>query len=165
MADPKLRHGRRETRMLWALFDPAWNATAGSAGSHHRPWPHLRQLGRLERRRQAVRRGQLIKEQREVSYLITSAPPTRADATALLRSSRGHWGIENRLHWVRDVTFDEDRCQVRGGAAPQTLVTARNLAIAFLRRSGVANIAAGLRTCAGRPTAAIRLVRSGGRVW
>ncbi len=165
MTDPKLRHGRRETRMLWALCDPAWNAVAGNAGTHHLPWPHLQQLGRLERRRQTVRRGTVVKEQVEVSYLITSAPPTRADATTLLRSSRGHWGIENRLHWVRDVTFDEDRCQVRAGAAPQTLATARNLAIAFLRRSGAASIAAGLRTCAGRPTAAIRLILSGGRAW
>ena len=165
LTDPKLRHGRRETRMLWALFDPAWNAVAGNAGTHHLPWPHLQQLGRLERRRRTVRRGQLVKEEIEVSYLITSAPPTRADATTLLRSSRGHWGIENRLHWVRDVTFDEDRCQVRAGAAPQTLATARNLAIAFLRRSGAASIAAGLRTCAGRPTAAIRLILSGGRAW
>ena len=51
-----------------------------------------------------------------VSYAISSLPATDADARRLLSLSRG-WGIENRLHWVRDVTFDEDRSQVRTGAA------------------------------------------------
>ncbi len=158
LTDPKLRHGRRETRMLWALFDPAWNAAAGHAGTHHLPWPHLQQLGRLERRRRTVRRGQLVKEEVEVSYLITSAPPTRADATTLLRSSRGHWGIENRLHWVRDVTFDEDRCQVRTPNVPQVLATLRNVVIGLLRHLGERTVADARRTCSADPTVALRLL-------
>ena len=68
-----------------------------------------------------------------------------ADARRLLSLSRGHWGIENRLHWVRDVTFDEDRSQVRTGAAPQVLAGLRNLVISLVRRAGHSNVAAALR--------------------
>ncbi len=57
----------------------------------------------------------------------------------------GVWGIENRLHWVRDVTFDEDRSQVRTGAAPQVLAGLRNLVISLVRRAGHSNVAAALR--------------------
>lgn len=94
----------------------------------------------------------------EVSYAITSAAPERADATVLLRALRGHWGIENRLHYVRDVTFDEDRCQLRGGAIPETIAACRNLVIGLLRRTGVTNIAAALRTNAARPRRAAQLL-------
>jgi hypothetical protein len=55
----------------------------------------------------------------EVVYFITSLPPERADAATLLRFQRGHWQIENGLHYVRDVTFDEDRSTVRSGGAPK----------------------------------------------
>ncbi len=58
---------------------------------------------------------------------------------------RGHWKIENCIHWVRDVTFDEDRSQLRTGTAPRILATLRNLAIGALRLRGFANIAKGLR--------------------
>jgi hypothetical protein len=71
---------------------------------------------------------------------------------------RGHWGIENRLHWVRDVTFDEDRCQIRTGAAPQVMAALRNLVIGLFRLSGVRNIAAALRTHAWHAQRAITLV-------
>ncbi|HVM13175.1 MAG TPA: ISAs1 family transposase, partial [Egibacteraceae bacterium] len=56
-----------------------------------------------------------------------------------------HWGIENRLHWVRDVTFDEDRSTVRTGHAPHVMAALRNLAITTLRLAGATNIAAALR--------------------
>lgn len=141
--------------MLWALADPEWNASLG--------WPHLAQVCRVERRRETVRGGQAIKAEAEVTYAITSLPPERADAAALLRALRGHWGIENRAHWVRDVTFDEDRCQVRSGAAPQAFAACRNLAIALLRRRGHDNIAEALRTYAGRPRDAVALVASDGQ--
>ena len=101
---------------MWALADPELNGYVGSAGTVGEAWPHLQQVCRLERQR--VVKG---KKQVAVSYAISSLPATDADARRLLSLSRGHWGIENRLHWVRDVTFDEDRSQVRGkpGAAPQ----------------------------------------------
>lgn len=160
--EPKVRHGRREGRRLWALADPAVNAYAGSSGEHGLAWPHLAQVCRVERERVFVRRGRVVGFELEVSYAITSAPPERSDATRLLSELRGHWGIENRSHWVRDVTFDEDRCQIRTGAAPEAFAACRNLAVALLRRRGVENIAAALRTYAARPHLAVALVLSGG---
>jgi predicted transposase YbfD/YdcC len=153
----KARHGRHEVRLLWALADPFVNRHAGEHGRARAPWPGLRQVCRVERRRTVRRRGQ-VREQTEVTYAITSLPPERADAAALLASLRGHWSIENRLHHVRDVTFDEDRSQVRCGAAPQTMAACRNLALALLRSAGQSNIAAALRTYAGRPRDAVNLV-------
>jgi len=73
---------------------------------------------------------------------------------------RGHWGIENRLHWVRDVTFDDDRCQVRTGAAPQLMAALRNLVIGLFRLNDVRNIAAALRTHAWHAQRAIALITS-----
>jgi hypothetical protein len=126
--EPKVRHGRRGTWMLWALADPALNARAGEAGARGAAWPHLAQVCRVERERVDCRTGEV---EREVSYAVTSRPPHRADAGRLLAALRGHWGIENKLHHVRDVTFDEDRSQIRTGAAPQATAACRNLAIAL----------------------------------
>ena len=76
---------------------------------------------------------------------MTSLRPAQASAARLLALVRAHWTIENRLHWVRDVTFDEDRSQVRRGAGPQVMATLRNLAISLLRLAGAALIAPALR--------------------
>ena len=65
---------------------------------------------------------------------VEYATPEQADPGQLLALNRGHWSIENRLHWVRDVTFDEDRCQVRKGHGPQVLACLRNAVIGLLRR-------------------------------
>jgi predicted transposase YbfD/YdcC len=82
----------------------------------------------------------------ETSYYITSAPPEQAGPSQFAGHVRGHWGIENRVHWVRDVTFDEDRHQLRAGtAAPRAMASLRNLAISLLRLAGVSNIAAATR--------------------
>ena len=138
-------------------------AWIGCTGTHRTPWPHVRQLCRIERHRTPVRRGAPSGPTTvEVAYFVTSLAPDRADAATLLRYQRGHWEIENRLHHVRDVTFDEDRSSVRSGAAPQTLAACRNLAMALLRRAGRPNIAAGLRSYAGRPHTAITLIASAG---
>ena len=98
----------------------------------------------------------------EVTYAITSLPPERADAARLLALLRDHWRIENGLHHVRDVTCDEDRCPIRTGAAPQVCAAVRNLVLALLRRAGAPNIAAALRTYAGRWHDAIALVATAG---
>jgi predicted transposase YbfD/YdcC len=71
---------------------------------------------------------------------------------------RGQWSIENRLHWVRDVTFDEDRSRVRKGAGAQAMAALRNLAIGLLRLAGAKNIAAGVRYCQLRVQEALRLL-------
>jgi hypothetical protein len=134
--EPKARQGRREVRMIWAIADPALNADVGSAGTVGQPWPQVQQVLRVERQRELLRAGAVVKHERRVTYAITNLPPEPAAAPHLARHLRGHWGIENRAPWVRAVVWDEDRCQVRSGAAPQVLAATRNLASELLRRAG-----------------------------
>lgn len=94
-------------------------------------FPHVGQACLIERRVFCPKSG---KQHTEQAYCITDLPPGAASPARLLELNRGHWGIENRLHWVRDVTFDEDRSQVRRGHGPQVLAALRNFAIALLRR-------------------------------
>ncbi len=98
----------------------------------------------------------------EEAFLISSLDLRRHTPAELLAFNRGHWGIENRTHHVRDVTFAEDRHQLRSGAAPQAFAACTNLAIALLRRQGWQNIAEALRHHAGRPRRAVALVASAG---
>jgi hypothetical protein len=95
-----------------------------------------------------------------VSYAITSLSQQRASAEGLLSFNRGHWGIENRLHWVRDVTFGEDGCRMRTGDGPQNLAALRNAAISLLRFSGVNAIASTLRDYATQPWDLLQKLRS-----
>jgi hypothetical protein len=144
------RHGNRhEVRELLVSSD--LNAWA--------EWPYLGQVGRLISTREC--HGKLT---RETSYIITSLTPQEASPRALLTLIRGHWGIENRLHWVRDVTFDEDRSQVRCGSGPQVMAALRNTALGLLRLQGVRNIAAATRTCAWHAERALALVTSHHRI-
>ena len=149
--------------MRWALTDPDLNARAGEAGVHGTAWPPLTQVCRVERERVHLDTGLI---QREVTDAITSRAPDRADAARLLAALRGPgapWArIEHKLHWVRDVPFDEDRSPIRTGAAPQATAACRNLALAVLRRAGHPTIAAATRTYAGRPHQAIALVATAG---
>jgi Transposase DDE domain len=108
-------------------------------------WPGVAQVGLLER---TITAGGEVTV--EVQPLITSVPRERADAATLLGWMRGHWGIENRLHYVRDVTMGEDANRTRSGSGPQVLAALRNLAITKLRFDEVTNIAAGLRRNAAR---------------
>ena len=94
----------------------------------------------------------------ERAYAITSLPPERAGAARLLDIWRGHWGIENRLHWVRDVVFGEDQSQVRTGSAPQLLAALRNLVIGVFRLGGVTNISAALRHYGWKPWETLTLI-------
>ena len=77
-------------------------------------------------------------------YVITDLG-TEVSPEDLMRHVRGHWGIENRLHYVRDVTFGEDASQVRKQAAPEVMAALRNVTIGILRKAGWQNIAAALR--------------------
>ena len=85
-------------------------------------------------------------ETTEIDYAIASVPRDQANAAQLLDWWRGHWGIENGSHYVRDVTLGEDACQICKGDAPQNLAALRNAIISLLRLEGHANIAAALRT-------------------
>lgn len=88
-------------------------------------------------------------------YLVTSATHADAPPAVLAAWVQGHWRIENALHWVRDVTYDEDRSQIRTGHAAHVMATLRNTAIGILRLTGWTSIAAGLRHHARNPTGAI----------
>jgi hypothetical protein len=108
-------------------------------------WPGVAQVGLLER---TVSVGGEVTV--EVQPLICSVPRGRADAATLLGWARGHWGIENRVHYVRDVTMGEDANRTRTGSGAQVLAALRNLAISKLRLDEVTNIAAALRRNAAR---------------
>ena len=118
-------------------------------------WPGQRQVFQLERERSNPRTGET---QREVVYGVTSLSGDRADAARLLRLVRGHWRIENRSHWVRDVTFDEDRSQVRVGSIPEVMAALRNTVIGLIRLSGTAKVATTTRRLAARPWDALALL-------
>ena len=92
-------------------------------------------------------------------YGVTSLVGTTKDAAAkVLALVRGHWRIENSLHWVRDVTFDEDRSQFRKGNGPRVMATLRNLAISILRLPTAGPVGKRLRWCARHFDACERLI-------
>ncbi len=101
----------------------------------------------------------------ETSYAMASLCAEGADAARLLQVSRRHWGIENRLHCVRDLTSEEDRCRVRAPAAAQALAALRNTALTVLRRLGFGNIRAAVEHCADHRQELVRLVRYGTTEW
>jgi hypothetical protein len=112
-------YGRVEVRPLWAS-----DALVGSTA-----WPGLAQALCLERQITDKRTGERTHERRDA---VTSLPPQRVPATAVLPLWREHWGIESGLHWVRDVTMGGDACRVRTGAAPQMMAALRNTVIGLL---------------------------------
>ena len=129
-------HGRREIRTL--------KVVTIAAGIE---FPHGRQAIQLTRRTRPVsaRTGKEGRWRTETVYAITDLAPHEAQPEELAAWIRGHWQIENALHWVRDVTFAEDLSQVRAGTGPQIMATLRNLAISLHRLAGATNIAKALR--------------------
>ena len=123
-------HGRVEHRHL----------VSSTMLNEHLDWPGVKQVCRMVRT--TTRRGETTTE---VAYAISSVNCEQADAAQMLQWWRGHWGIENRVHWVRDETFGEDRSRVRTEHAPQILAGVRNAVINWLRANKVTQIAAELR--------------------
>lgn len=118
-------------------------------------WPGLQQAFQIERR---VTNKHTGLSSTEISAGITSLSARQADARRLATLARGHWAIENQLHWVRDVVFGEDRCRVHCGQAPQVLAALRNLAISLLHLAGFPSVSEGLRHYASHQPAATYLV-------
>jgi predicted transposase YbfD/YdcC len=128
-------HGRVETRSISVVSLHPCPDLGGEF------FPHAAQAIKVVRRRRAL----ASKKWTTVTvYAITSLTALQADPILLARWLRGHWAIE-ALHWVRDVSFDEDRSQVRTGNGPQIMAALRNFVITALRLLGVTNIAAALR--------------------
>lgn len=96
----------------------------------HLEWPGAAQVVRTERLREIAG-----KTTTEIAYHVTSLTAAEADPCRLLDLARAHWGIENKLHWRRDVSMNEDRCRVRAGA--RALAALRNLVLSLLRLTGV----------------------------
>jgi predicted transposase YbfD/YdcC len=134
--------GRRTTRTIKVAQAPTWSGFTGAT-----------QVAQ-------VRRTRTIKGNKsvEVVYLITSASHHAAPPVVLASWVKNHWRIENRLHWVRDVTYDEDRSQVRTGNTPHVMASLRNTAITLLRLTGWTNIAAATRHHARNPEGTIKYI-------
>jgi predicted transposase YbfD/YdcC len=128
-------HGRAERRTL--------KIAAVAAGL---AFPHAAQAIQIVRRRRPLTGKKCATE---TMYAVTSLTAAQARPAELAAIIRGHWLIEDRLHW--DVTYDEDRSQVRTGNGPRVMASLRNLAITVLRLSGETSIAAALRHQARRP--------------
>ena len=116
-------HGRIETRQALWVTDLSWlNRTL------REHWPKLTGVGMIERRREI---NEAVSMER--AFYIGSQGVTTAESFA--KAARSHWGIENSLHWVLDVTFREDDCRVRKDHAPHNFAALRKLALALLRQS------------------------------
>lgn len=98
------------------------------------------------------------KSMEEVVHGLTSMSPQKASPAQVLAYNRGQWTIENRLHHVRDMTYDEDRSQVRKKNRPRAMATLRNVAISLLRLAGAENIAAATRHLGWKLERPLRLI-------
>ena len=128
-------HGRIEQRTL----------QTSSVVNQYVDFPYVEQVFRLKRTVTDLKGNN---QRTETVYGITSLSPEKVTQHELLTYIRQHWSIENSLHWVRDVTFDEDRSQVRVKNGPRVLASLSNIAIGLLCRMGYkGTIAAGLRSC------------------
>jgi predicted transposase YbfD/YdcC len=138
-------HGRIETRTVKLIEIPAGIA-----------FPHAALAIQITRTRRPFASA---KVSRETVYAVTDLTYDTTTAAELADAIRGHWSIENRLHWIRDVTFAEDHSQVRAGHGPQVMATFRNLAVSLHRLHGATNIAAACRRISRDPNRVLSLVR------
>lgn len=138
-------HGRLERRQL----------DSSTALNDFLTWPGAAQVLRRTCRRVNLSTGEV---EAETTYGITSLPRLLAGPKELETIWRGHWTIENVLHYVRDVTLGEDRCQVHTASGPQGLATLRNAILTLLRHHGWSNIAQATRCYDAHPQRALRLL-------
>ena len=124
----ELGHGRIERRTLYATTEL----------NDYLAWPAVGQAGLIERSRIAKNTDELLSRERD--FFVTSLSPQRASPAQLLQINRGHWTIENKSHYVRDVSFNEDASRVRKGSAAQVMAAFRNVTLAMLHRVGVTRI-------------------------
>ena len=138
-------HGRIETRSIWTSLELVGYVD----------FPYAAQVFSVRRHTTDLKGKEL---RSELVYGITSLSAAKGNPQQLLAHNRSHWTIENRIHWVRDVTFDEDRSRVRKKAGPQIMASLRNLAISMLRMAGTDNIAQGLRRCSWKMDRVFRFI-------
>ncbi len=150
-------HGRDETRIHEVMDAPA---------SIKGLFPRVRQAARITRiitRTVTTRHGRervtSTKTSTETVYIVTSLTAREAAPRHIAAYVRGHWAIENKVHWVRDVTLREDASKVRAASRPRVLATLRNLAIGLIRQSGRTGIAATIRDAEWDKTLLLALLR------
>ncbi len=143
-------HGRIETRRCRRLD------LTGKQWNDYARLPYRRQAFRIQRERTHLKTGA---RSTEVVYGLTSLPPAEADSQRLMALVRGHWEIENRLHHVRDLSWDEDRCRAHVGHLPRNLAAMTNAAISIVRCQGrFSYLPQAHRFYAGQPQAALKAV-------
>jgi predicted transposase YbfD/YdcC len=120
-------HGRIEIRRCWTIDDPEQLSYLDTRGD----WPGLRSIGMVTAERCQAERCQADQVSVETRYYISSL---ESDAQRFLQATRNHWGIDNHLHWVLDVSFREDESRVRTGNAPENLAIVRHMALNLLRQ-------------------------------
>jgi predicted transposase YbfD/YdcC len=123
-------HGRLEHRHI--ICSPDLNAWFAKR------WRGVAQVFRLQRTTTLLKTGKVRKQ---TVYGISNLSVSKAPAMRMLALNRGHWGIENRLHWRRDVTLGEDGCQTRTGVAPAILACLNSAILSLMDRLGVSNVA------------------------
>lgn len=138
-------HGRTERRKLECLRTDLSDVN----------WPGATHIIRRTIQRLVHRTG---KSSQTVTYGVTNLPPHETSARLLERLWRGHWAIESKSHYVRDVTMGEDHCHIRRGQAPQALAALRNSLLLLWRRAGWTNIADAIRATAASIPAALSLI-------
>ena len=138
-------HGRLEIRRIWTSTEL----------NDYVDFPYVAQVFCLQREATDLSTG---KFRSETVYGLTSLTWQKAGPRRLLSLNRCHWCIENGLHYVRDMSFDEDRCRIRKCAGAQVMASLRNLAISLLRLAGGVNVAAALRFCARHQLRGLRLI-------
>jgi hypothetical protein len=138
-------HGRIETRRIWTSNEL----------KEYIEFPHHQQVVRIERSVTDLA-GNLLRH--EIISGITSLTPEKASPERLLKICREHWGIENKLHYVRDITYDEDRCRIRTRSGPRVMAALRNLSIGILRLQKHSNIAKAIRHYAAKPYLTLSLI-------
>jgi predicted transposase YbfD/YdcC len=139
-------HGRRESRSIKTC------AIADGLGGI--AFPHAKLALRLHRRRQESGK----RQSRETVYAVTSLDAHQATPANLAFAIRGHWGVENSSHHIRDVTFAEDASTVHTGTAPRAMATRRNLAIGALKTLGADNIAKTTRAISREPQRSLSIL-------
>ncbi len=138
-------HGRLEIRKIWS----------STAQNDLIEFPNVAQAFYIKRELTYLKSG---KKAIDTVYGVTSQPPEKASPEKILRQNRHHWGIETRMHWVLDVTFDEDRSQIRVLNGPMVMTCLRRFAISLLRIHGIKNIAEAFRRFWAKSHLAVNMV-------
>jgi predicted transposase YbfD/YdcC len=138
-------HGRIEVRKIYC----------SSEINDYVEFPYVRQVFYIERFTELIKKDT---NRGEIAYGITNMPKELFSPEDILHYNRNHWGIENKSHYVRDVTFNEDKSKIRKKNGPEIMANIRNLCISMMRLVGIKNIAQGTRDFMMNPELAIDLI-------